>query len=171
MSYTDTFSEANTFTVTHARHMAAKVSTDLKRMQRFYGEPSNINIAKYEEEITLLLRDGYLGEVSYGFRRNGEFIAPTLRFTARDLSGSSCDDNDPGGIRPGADISNASFYSYLIYSSAWNSLSFGEQEDYKKKLPFPRSDATRPSVNGYFSNDKVYSSGGIALDRSIVRSF
>ena len=35
-----TITETTTFTVTHARHMAAKVSADLKRMQRFYGYPS-----------------------------------------------------------------------------------------------------------------------------------
>ena len=30
-----TYNESSTFTVTHARHMAAKVATDLTRMQRF----------------------------------------------------------------------------------------------------------------------------------------
>ena len=39
MSYSYTLTETTTFTVTHARHMAAKVATDLKRMQRLYGEP------------------------------------------------------------------------------------------------------------------------------------
>ena len=40
MSYSYTLSETRTFTVTHARHMAAKVATDLKRMQRLYGSPA-----------------------------------------------------------------------------------------------------------------------------------
>ena len=39
-----TVSQTNTFTVTHARHMAAKVAADLKRMQRLYGQPSDIDI-------------------------------------------------------------------------------------------------------------------------------
>jgi hypothetical protein len=42
-SYTITES-ATTFTVTHARHMAAKVSTDLKRMQRLYGHAQRRDI-------------------------------------------------------------------------------------------------------------------------------
>ena len=41
MSNSFTISEATTFTITHARHMAAKVATDLKRIQRFYGKPSD----------------------------------------------------------------------------------------------------------------------------------
>ena len=52
-----------TFTVTHARHMAAKVATDLKRMQRLYGSPSDASIASYEAELIELMKAGYLGAV------------------------------------------------------------------------------------------------------------
>jgi hypothetical protein len=41
MTVSYTFSESTTFTLTHAKHMAAKVATDLKRMQRLYGYPSD----------------------------------------------------------------------------------------------------------------------------------
>ena len=61
MSYTSTFTESSTFTVTHARHMAAKVATDLVRMQRFYGFPSDADIDAYEEEVIALLKAGYIG--------------------------------------------------------------------------------------------------------------
>ena len=54
MSYSFTASESITFTVTHARHMAAKVSADLKRMQRFYQSPTDESIAQYEAEIVAL---------------------------------------------------------------------------------------------------------------------
>jgi hypothetical protein len=56
-----TITETTTFTVTHARHLAAKVSTDLKRLQRFYGSPSDTEIAQYEEEAIELLKAGYFG--------------------------------------------------------------------------------------------------------------
>jgi len=39
MTASFTISESASFTVTHARHMASKVATDLKRLQRFYGYP------------------------------------------------------------------------------------------------------------------------------------
>ena len=42
MSYSFTATETKTFTLTHARHLAAKVTADLKRLQRLYGKhPAN----------------------------------------------------------------------------------------------------------------------------------
>lgn len=171
MSYSYTVSETKTFTVTHARHMAAKVATDLKRMQRFYFRPGDSSIAEYETEVIELLKAGYLGTVSYGFRRDGKWIEPTLRYTARDLAGDTANDDDPGRIRPGADIGGASFYSYLTYNAAWDNLSDGEKQAFKKRLPFKRDGAPEPGVNGYLSDDRTYSSGGRALYRASVRSY
>lgn len=171
MSSSYTISDTATFTVTHAKHMAAKVATDLKRLQRLYGFPSDADISTYEEEIIELLKGGYLGTVTYGFRRDDKWIEPALKYTARELSGASLDDNDPGKIRPGADISGASFYSYLTYSSAWHNLTDSEREVVRGRLPFMRGGAPEPGINGYLSNDRTYSSGGRALERSSVRSF
>jgi hypothetical protein len=171
MSYTDSISGTTTFTVTDARHMAAKFATDLKRMQRLYGEPSDTNISMYETEVIELLRKGYLGTLSCGYRRAGNWIIPTLRYTARDLAGAEANDDDPGQIRPGANIDNASFYNYLTYSSAWDKLTYAEKEAFKQSLPFQRVGASEPGVNGYFHDDRTYSSGGRALNRASVRSY
>lgn len=171
MSYSYTLSDSVSFTVTHAKHMSAKVAADLKRLQRFYGKPSDFDIANYETEVIELLKAGYLGTVTYGFRRNGNWIEPTLRYTARDLAGASANDDDPGRVRPDADTNGASFYSYLTYSSIWGALSSIEQDAFKKQLPFQRGGASEPGVSGYFSDDRTYSSGGRALNRASVRSF
>jgi hypothetical protein len=171
MSYSYTLSETETFTVTHARHMAAKVATDLKRMQRLYGSPSDLDIAGYEAEITEFLKAGYLATVTYGFRRDGNWVEPTLRYTARDLAGAAANDDDPGRVRPGANIDGANFYSYMTYSGTWDRLTEAEKDTFKKRLPFTRSGAPEPGVNGYLSDDRTYSSGGRALDRASVRSY
>lgn len=171
MSLSYTYTESTTFTVTHARHMAAKVATDLKRMQRFYGSPTDPEIADYEVEIAELLKAGYLGTVTYGFRRDGNWIEPTLRYTARDLAGSSASDDDPGKIRASANIGGASFYSYLTYSSAWDQLPEPEKDAFRKRLPFRRGGAPEPGVSGYLAADRTYASGGRAIDRATVRSF
>lgn len=171
MSYSLSYTESSTFTVTHARHMAAKIATDLKRMQRFYGGPSDDSIASYEAEATEMIRASYLGTVTYGFKRDGKWIEPTLRYTARDLAGASANDDDPGRIRPGADISGASFYSYMTYSAAWDQLTQSQRDAFRATLPFSRSGAPEPGVSGYLANDRTYSSGGRALDRACVRSF
>ncbi|WP_417519727.1 hypothetical protein [Minwuia sp.] len=170
MSFSLTIAESSTFTVTHARHMAAKVATDLKRVQRFYGSPSDGRIADYETEAIALMKAGYLNYVWYGFKRNELWIEPTLKYTAQDLCSGSVDD-DPGKIGPGADVSGACFSSYLTYSPTWYALSAAEQDTFKRGLPYIRTGAAEPSVNGYLSTDRTYSSGGRALERATVRSF
>jgi hypothetical protein len=171
MSSSYTISGSETFTVTHARYLASKVATDLKRIQRFYGKPSNETIANYEVEITGLLKEGYLGVVTYGFKRDGKWIVPTLKYTAKALSGLVATDDDPGRIRPGANVDGASFGSYLTYSSAWKKLSTEEKEAFKRNPPFERGDSDEPGMSGYLSEDKVYSTGGCALNRATLRSY
>ena len=171
MSYSSTITESLTFTVTHARHMAAKVATDLLRMQRFYRSPSDADIDAYEEEVIALLKAGYLGRVWYGFKLDGSWIEPTIKYTARDLYNAPAVDNDPGKVRPGADIAGASFYSFLTYSAAWGYLTPSEQDAFKRSLPFYRSSGTEPPVYGYLLPDRTYSAGGRALDRASVRSY
>lgn len=171
MTQSYTLSESQTFTVTHARHMAAKVAADLKRMQRFYGSPSDADIASYEAEITEFLKAGYLGTVTYGFKRDGSWIEPALRYTARDLNGLAANDDDPGRVRPSANVDNAIFHSFLSYSSAWYGASESEKEAFRKCLPFTRSGMPEPGVSGYLSDDRTYSSGGRALNRASVRSY
>ena len=171
MSYSTTITDSNTFTFTHARHLAAKVATDLKRMQRLYGSPSDANIAQYETEITELLKAGYLGTVTYGYRRGNNWVEPTLRYRARDLAGVAANDDDPGRVRPGANIAGAEFYSYLTYSAAWDRLTETERAAFKRRLPFTRGGAPEPGVNGYLADDRTYSAGGRALNRASVRNY
>ncbi len=171
MSYSLTITQSATFTITHARHMAAKVATDLKRMQRFYGFPSDQRIGEFGDEIIELLKAGYLGTVTYGFRRDGQWVEPTIRYTAQDLYGASAADDDPGRVYPGADISDASFYSYLTYSAAWNDQTDAEWEAFERRLPFKRTGAPEPSINGYLVSDRTYSAGGCALNRVSVRGW
>lgn len=166
-----TVSETRTFTLTHAKHIAAKIATDLKRLQRFYGQPSDATIADYEMEAIELLKAGYLGTLTFGFRRDDKWIEPTLRYTARDLFGASANDNDPGRIRPGANITGTFFYSYLTYTPAWEKQSLTEQDAFRRRMPFYRGGAPEPSIDGYLASDFTYSAGGRALDRASVRSF
>ncbi len=171
MSYSYTATESVTFTVTHARHLAAKVKTDLKRMQRFYDSPSDTSIDAYEAEVVELLRHGYLGTVTYGFRRNGDWVEPTLRYTARELAAANGSDDDPGRVRPGANIADASFYSYLTYSAKWDVLSAADRAAFKETLAVKRHDAEAPGAQGYFVDDLTYSSGGRSLGRSTMRGY
>ena len=159
-----------TFTATHAKHMAAKVATDLKRIQRLYGYPHDIDIANFEAEVIEFLKEGYLDTVTYGFRRGENWIEPTLRYTSRDLANMAVNDDDPGRVRPGADTHGASFYSYLTHSQVWDALPESERNSFIKRLPFQRNGAPEPGINGHLRDDRTYSSGGRALSRASVRS-
>lgn len=170
-----TISESQTFTVTNARYIASKVVTDLMRLQRFYAHgsncPSDSRIAEFETEITELLKKGYLGTVTYGFKKDENWIEPTLRYTAKDLDEITASDDDPGRVRPGANIDGASFHSYLTRSQAWHNLTQAERDNFENTLPFKRTVAAEPGISGYLSNDKTYSSGGRSLERSTVKSY
>jgi hypothetical protein len=165
------FTESTTFTITHARHMAAKIATDLKRMQRFYGHPYDWQIAEFEGEAAAMLKAGYLQDVTYGFQRNGQWIEPTLKYTAKDLAGGAASDDDPGRVLPGKDVSSAVFGSFLNYTAAYFLLPERDRNNFKETLPMQRTTASEPTVNGYLMSDRTYSAGGRALDRSSVRSY
>lgn len=167
MSYSNTFN----FTVTDAKKLAAKVATDLKRIQRFYGTPSDSRISDFEAEIIEFLKDGYLNTVTYGFQKNGKWIEPTIKYTAKDLANGFGIDDDPGRIKPGADVSGAFFYSYLTHTNAWHNLSLEDKNKYENKLPFKRTGAAEPDVDGYLSQDKTYTSGDKSLNRFIVKKY
>ena len=166
-----TITDSATFTITHARHMGAKVAADLKRIQRLYGGISDEWIAEYEAELIEYIKAGYVDTVTYGFQINDQWIEPTLRYTARELNGYDVSDDDPGKVRPGADVTGARFSSYLTYSSKWSSASQSEKDSFKGRLPFSRGAASEPTIKGYLLNDKTYSAGSRSLARSSVRSF
>ena len=168
---TSSYTETITFTATHATYLAAKISADLNRVRRFYGKPDTDDIDAYETEAIELMKAGYLGSVTYGFKRKGNWIEPTLRYTARDLFGVSANDDDPGRIRPRADITGASFYSFLTYSDKWSELTEVERANFKSSLPIQRVSGIEPGVSGFLIGDRTYSSGGRALDRSVVRGY
>lgn len=165
---TNSYTHTQTFTQTHAVHIAAKVATDLKRMQRFYQKPIDSNIVAYEQEIVALLRAGYLGTVTYGFKRNGLWVRPMLRYSARYLSGQGVADDDPGSVQPGADTTGATFSSYLTHSASWNELSDEQREAFEEKLPFRRGVGVQPEVAGVLVLERTYSAGGHSLLRETI---
>lgn len=104
------------------------------------------------------------------FSENNNRIEPTLRYTAGDLLGSGTDD-DPGKIRPGKDVSGASFYSFMTYSSKYLNTTQSEKDNTLKYLPFKWVSTQFLGINGYLENDKTYSASGYFLTRTRVRNF
>jgi hypothetical protein len=150
--------------------MAAKVATDLLRFQRFYGRPSNDDINAYEAEMVALLKEDYLRAVTYGFKRNGKWFE-ALRYRA--LSGGVLvADDDPGKLRPDADVSGCSFSSYLEYNERLLALADAERQRFLKTLPIQRVTMAEPGIeSGYWSEDRSYSAGGRGISRSVIKRY
>jgi len=157
-----------TFTLTHAKYLGAKVATDLKRIQRFYGAPNDERIQEYEEEIIALLKEGYLDTITYGFKINGNWVKPTIRYKSTDFSGNGLDD-DPGKIPAHYDVSEATFCSFLEKNTKWDKLSLSEQKIFEDSLSIKRSSGSTSGANGFFGSDLSYSSGGQSLNRSSLK--
>lgn len=108
--------------------------------------------------------------MTYGFKKDGSWIEPTVRYTASELSSMYNTDDDPGKIRTGANINGAEFTSFLSYSTAYMNLNAEEKQKFKNSLPFQRVAGVQPGINGQLTQDKNYHSGGTSLNRSSVKS-
>ena len=165
---TRTLSES--FTLTHAKYLASKVTADMRRCQQLYGEPSDSKINNYGTELAILLRDGYVRTYEFGFvRRSDDERVITWRYSI-DSSGNLNSNDRPGRIIAGISTSGASFRTYLVKSSAWDELTDAEQNAISDSLPIQRSDAPEyGSSLGTWQNDLCYSAGGVAMSRQTFK--
>ena len=166
ISYTDTTSES--FTILHAKYLASKVATDLQKFHRFYnGQPTLEWIDKYEKELAVLLKYKAVSSVIYGFKRNGKWTEAAVQYTVMP-DGSLSSNDDPGKIRPGLDVSGASFTSFLHWKTAH--LTAAESAALDNEVPFQRGTGETPPLEaGYWANDLNYSAGGRGLGRATVK--
>lgn len=167
MSYSTTQTNTTTFTLTHAKYIAASVATDLMRFTRFYKNPSIAEINNYEIELAALLKAGYLDKVVYGFYRNDKWVEALMYRAAPD--GTLVRNDDPGKIRPGTDVPGELFTSHLWRNSRWFELSQAEKEAFYAELPIKRSpSAVMELESGRWSSDLNYSAGGRSITRSTI---
>lgn len=163
-----TFTTTKTFTITEARYITSKIKTDLKLLQGAYGSPSDARIEDFGEEAAMLLAKGYLDTVTYGFKRDGDWVV-ALRYVAH--NGTLIRDDRAGRIERGVDVTGASWSSYLTHSLAWDRLSAAEQEQVESTLPISRTGSPEPSAapGYYWDADRSYSKDGTGVARSTLR--
>jgi Bacterial HORMA domain family 1 len=171
MSTSFSVSGSESFSVTEARKIAAKVSTDLKRLQRLYArpyDPTDERIDEFEQELIHLLKHDVVGSIVYGYQRNGQWTKASVRYTVS--AGQLHADDDPGKILPGHDIEGATFTSFLSYNGNWSNLNETQQAEIKRTSPLQRTSASTPPLeNGYWSDDLTYAPGGRGVVRSTVK--
>jgi len=169
MSTTSTRTAA--FTITEARYVGAKIGTDLRLLHNLYGAPALARIDEFTEEAALLLRDGYLGTVSYGFRdpTTNEWKL-RLRYTA--TAGGELIDSRPGSLPAAVTIAGCTFYSYLSYSSKFLELSPSDRAAVEATLPFPRSYGEEPATrSGNIASGNGYARNGVGVTRDVFTAF
>lgn len=159
------------FTITDARYVGAKIGADLRLLNSLYGQPPLTSIDDYVEEVALLLRDGYLNTVDYGFKdhdRNSWKLR--LRYTA--TAGGYLTDSRPGSLPTSLAVAGYPFYSYLTYSAKYHLLSTTEQGLVKAALPVPRTGADEPTAGAGTSNSGVgYARNGVGVTRNVFHEF
>ena len=166
-----TFTTTSSFTITHARYVTSKVAADLRQLKLLYGSPSDDDIADYAEEAALLLRDGYLERVDFGFKRrahSGDEWVLLLRYVVR--AGAIADDH-AGRVPAGVSIGSAYFNSYLTYTSKFFALTDTERDRVKQALPVKRSPAGESGfATGTWGGNRGYSSNQQGVERSVFRA-
>lgn len=161
-----TETRTETWNRTHARKVAGKVMADLRQMSQAYGQPSPERISEYLEELETLLAEGYLKEVTYGFKQGDEWVV-ALKYKATEV-GLVYNDDYSGMIPRGKDVSRASWYSFLAKSDAFFKLTPEKRRAIEDSLPIKRSTAEEPSAGTGWHPDKTYNSGGGGVRRSTL---
>jgi hypothetical protein len=136
-------------------------------MQSLYGRPLDNEIADYQQEIILLLKEGLLTSVDYGFQKNGTWIL-ALSYEANNISGILID-NNPGRVPIGINITGASWYSYLRKNSQYYSLSQAERDAIDGRITIKRSSATDPQTGLSGQYDKIYGASSQQLNRKVIK--
>lgn len=161
MSYS--YTQSGTFTITHARHIASRIASDLRLLYRYYDAPSLELIDKYLEEIAQLLAKGYLQTFEVGFKR-GELRVVSLKYEVQ--RNGTLEDDRSGGVRPGVNITGAGKFSYLTHSSKWHALTANERAAFEATLPIQRTATDAPQDGqGYWTDDRTYAAGGTGVQR------
>lgn len=166
MSYS--YSHVQTFTRTNARRLAGRVTSDLLQCHRLYGMPSESSLEEYRAELEELLTGRYVSEYQFGFQRNEQTVW-SLKYVVGEDGGLS-EVGRAGGVPAGINVAGASYFNFLTFSSKWNGLPAEDMSRISAQLPFTRTICTLPgTANGYWSRDRTYAAGGVAIDRSVFR--
>lgn len=157
----------STFTRTNARYLASKIAADLRQLRSFYGRPTEQQIDDLSDELVEMLAGGYVATYEAGFRKDGKRVV-SERY-AVSSSGLETDER-AGGIYARADVTGASWFTFLTPSKAWFELSDASRRAIEDSLPVDRTEGPEPTDgNGYWENGRNYASGGTSTSRSGFR--
>ncbi len=160
---TFTYTTPETFTVVHARKLAAKIVADMHQCRRFYGEPTEAEITAWNDELVVMLAGGYVDSYEFGFKSKDRRVVSWFYTVsaAGELEGGRS-----GGLYPGASISGASMFNFMTTSASWGRLSERQRNAERAKHGVNRTTGEPPADgSGHWVIDRVYVAGGVAVRR------
>lgn len=164
---TFSFTDSNTFTETHAAHHAGRITTDLRHCFQEYGSPAEHMLEQYLEELKILLSRHFVSHYHFGFERANIPIWG-MHYEITQHGDVSANSDIAGGIPRGHNVSGASFFNFLTYSSAWYSLSAEQRGAIEATLPFSRTTGMLPGAGStIYTPDRQYNAGGVGTQRSV----
>lgn len=168
---TSTRTATVSFTITEARYVGAKIGADLRMINGLYGRPVLTDIDDFTEEVALLLRDGYLGTVDYGFKDTSTNTWKLrLRYTA--TTGGQLLDSRPGSLPATASVAGYGWSSYLTYSLKFLLLTSAQQATVKDRLPITRVGAAEPTTSvGSTQSGRGYGRNGVGVNRDVYTAW
>ncbi len=168
MAMTSTFTTSATFTRTHARHLAAKVISDLYQCSTLYDRPDEDRIADYQTELVEMLANEYVSTYEFGFMKDGKRVL-TWFYTVGPDGGLQGDSNS-GAIYAKGTVANAAYFNFMDFSQKWWTLSPTQRSNFEDALPFQRATGEAPvDGNGYWQDDHGYTAGGVRVSRKTFR--
>lgn len=166
---TGTYTLTETFNVTHARKLAAKVVADMHQCNLLYSTgPTSAAIANYEQELVAMLAGGYIDSYEFGFQTSAGKRVLSWKYTVG-LSGD-LEGGRSGGLYAQADLVGASLFNFMTTNSKWAGLSATDRSKVDDKHPIHRVGGDPPADgSGYWSSTRSYAAGGVAVNRQEFR--
>jgi Bacterial HORMA domain family 1 len=167
MSATYTLTE--TFNVTHARKLAAKVIADMHQCNLLYKRgPGDSTIKDYEQELVAKLAGGYITSYEFGFQDSTGKRVLSWKYTvgpSGDLEGGRS-----GGLYAQANLIGTLLFNFMTTNTKWASLTATEKAKVNSQHDISRVEGSPPSDgSGYWSNTRSYAAGGVAVNRQEFR--
>ena len=130
----------STFTRTNARYLASKIAADLRQLRSFYGKPTSSRSTTSMTNSSRCSLAAMSRATKRGSARHGKRVV-SERYTVSS-SGLAADER-AGGIYARADISGASWFTFMTYSNAWWNLSDAARTAIKDSVPIDRTPGDR----------------------------
>jgi len=165
----NSYTLTETFNVTHARKLAAKVVADMHQCNLLYRRgPTAADINSYEEELVAMLAGGYVTSYEFGFQTSDDERVLSWKYTvgpSGDLEGGRS-----GGLYAQASLAGTSMFNFLTTNSKWSNLPAADRANVDAQHPIDRVPGSPPADgNGYWSSNRTYAAGGVAVTRQEFR--